>query len=486
MNSRDTLGILSRIKDHSHRGKTLTPKILLNDKIVFSSWVDTAIPSYLWACLVAANLDEQDAIDVFLKISDAYTQNFKDGWIVFPIHQVIATHSRDEFNCIFKEVLSNKKNRDVLSALMLFDSLPGRDLWENIGLEASDDSAGYLFNAVESCLDHQSDTSTFVRWFCEFLRIKAGASQYPAKDDVFVREVLNYSSASSTHTKSRIRASELAVRSFLSEGGIIDVSRWNNEFWIECMEHTQCYIGETKDFVENVNYDFINEGREAYANVFIHFISCTRSIRIDAKNETAFGIVLYALDTYINLCCSPYICNSKDGIILLRVVFEAYATLTYLVKKDDEEQWAIFRNHGAGQLKLAFLKFVEQSNVPDFVDMDFLHRVVHEDKYPEFQDINVGQWAGTNLRKMCEYAGIKDEYDAYYDFSSCFLHSNWGAIRIATLDTCLNPLHRWHKIGRAPAKRFGNVQSEMAKLVNKMLSLLDEAFPGIEFRLTEV
>jgi hypothetical protein len=48
--------------------------------------------------------------------------------------------------------------------------------------------------------------------------------------------------------------------------------------------------------------------------------------------------------------------------------------------------------------------------------------------------------------ELAEQSGTKDAYDAHFGWNSAFVHGQWAAVRDGTLTTCLNPLHRLHRV----------------------------------------
>ena len=124
------------------------------------------------------------------------------------------------------------------------------------------------------------------------------------------------------------------------------------------------------------------------------------------------------------------------------------------------------------------LKTSELDDVPDYIDMEKLEMLANEDAWLEYQDIDFGAWANKNLRAMSEEVGVKDVYDTYYDWPSGFIHGNWGSIRDAPFTTCLNPLHRFHRVPR-PLQPMPSVLVDCCKLCNRMLDELNGLYPGL-------
>ena len=171
-----------------------------------------------------------------------------------------------------------------------------------------------------------------------------------------------------------------------------------------------------------------------------------------------------------------------SGRILLRTIAECLITLTYLRVRDNPTLWRQFRNYGVGQTGLAFLKTSGLDDVPDYLDMAKLEVLANEDTWLEYQDIDFGAWANKNLRAMSEEVGVKDVYDTYYDWPSGFVHGNWGSIRDAAFTTCLNPLHRFHRVPR-PLQPMPSVLVDCCKLCNRMLDELNSLYPGFPTRI---
>src|SRR6185503_18184363 len=99
-----------------------------------------------------------------------------------------------------------------------------------------------------------------------------------------------------------------------------------------------------------------------------------------------------------------------------------------------------YRRHGTGQAKLAYLKLydLEESEHPEYISVDSLEQFANEDIWQEFAEINIGNWAGKDLRTLAEQCGIKNVYDKYYVWPSSYMHSQWSAVRDVVFDQCFN------------------------------------------------
>ena len=141
-----------------------------------------------------------------------------------------------------------------------------------------------------------------------------------------------------------------------------------------------------------------------------------------------------------------------------------------------------YRNYGASQAKLAYLKFDEE-DAPAFVTKDLLEELANADVWMEFQDIKLGAWADKNLRQMAIDGGVKDFYDKYYDSLSGFTHANWSAVSQSTFALCVNPLHRFHKIPVQPHFFIEDAVPDIVKVVNLGLDQINTLYPSFKPRL---
>jgi len=193
--------------------------------------------------------------------------------------------------------------------------------------------------------------------------------------------------------------------------------------------------------------------------------------------------VFYALTLLFNSSIT-YSHGLAEGRIILRSLVELFITLHFLAKSDNDKMWLQYRRYGNGQAKLAFLKNIREEDVPEFIDMELLESLANEDRWLEFNDIDLGQWANTNLRKMAEISGVKDVYDRYYDWTSGYAHGHWVCVRDTVFVTCANPLHRFHRIPSPPKSDMPSILRDGCRLVNRMLDELNGLYPTFKPRIT--
>jgi hypothetical protein len=254
---------------------------------------------------------------------------------------------------------------------------------------------------------------------------------------------------------------------------------WISQFWAELQSKTGCFDPSSKEEY-SVTRSTINPGSlyGVRKNVIERFAVNITAKRADARLDSSFGLVLYALSIVEELG-SHSIQSGIVGRLAMRSLVEANITLRYLAKQDAEHLWSSYRVYGAGQAKLAFLKAHEsEDDLPTFIDEKALYEIANEDVWQEFLDIDIGHWANSNLRKLALESGSKDLYDKYYDWTSTYAHSHWGAVRDTNFVTCHNPLHRLHRIPRSIHRTLNSVESDAVDVVNEMIGVLDRLYPG--------
>jgi hypothetical protein len=174
-----------------------------------------------------------------------------------------------------------------------------------------------------------------------------------------------------------------------------------------------------------------------------------------------------------------------QGRLAIRTLVECFIVLAYLLKREEVGLWKKYRTYGTGQAKLNFLKMIdfESDELPTHISLDELERLANEDMWQELVDIELGHWAGSDLRKMSEDAGVKTVYDKYYGWPSGYVHGQWGAVRDTVFGQCLNPLHRFHRVPMPPRLDMGSVGEDSIRLINLLLDLLNSAYPSFKPRV---
>lgn len=469
------------ISKHKQEGKTLLPPFR-QLQMSPSSWKDDRMPEMLWAVLLIGNIKREETLDIFRKVADLVSKNSELSDIT---HSGIAAWSKEkriELVTLLKE--SHPEAQKILRSLVIFPALPGHSEWKKILGEPENEGviADFLPKGVSATLWHQSQEATDCRWIKFLCEIHGGKLKFSSSIDGIdetLRGVFEYPNYGDLrHVRPFIRASEIVMQ-MRSKGR---QEGWPEKFWKACLQSTLCVPlprkEQRKDNIR-VNHDQIHRIRHL---LLLHYLKTDESTVIEPRHDAIFGFGFYALRLLDELVTTN-LSRGMIGRLALRSCVEAYITLTYLIKKNNEATWNDFRNYGIGKMKLSYLKNRDLKDKPSFIDEAFLKEITNEERWEEFSDIGLGHWTESDLRKMSDEAGCKDIYDAYYDWTSSFSHGNWGAIREANFAMCANPLHRLHLIPSVSVYPLPGVLEDMIKITNLILELIESQYPDLNYKI---
>lgn len=451
------------------------------------------MPEMLWAVLLAGVLERKHYLNVLRKVAVQCR-----GWFLREDEENVEEQSTDpevglnfsiivdqtklaevsdeEFHDFIKIPLAHPLGYAALRPILLIDDLPGIARWKKyVDAEPTEQDWNTLARAIANVLDHQSEASTDIRWFKVIVAIISGRMLFPESFAERLEEFRLFPDKGDMRSvRPSIRSMEMSLRRN-------ETAEWIERFWAQVLRDTVCI-----DPSEGEGYTFIETGIDpntlyaARDRVIEKFRRNIRADRVDARLDSAFGLVLYALGILEEIGMHR-IHTRIVGAIALRSLAEVSITLHYLAKADSAEMWQSYRVYGAGQAKLAFLKTQQtHGDLPNFIDESTLYSIANEDIWQEFLNIDVGHWANSNLRKLAMDSGAKDIYDKYYDWSSSYIHGNWAAVRDTNFVTCHNPLHRLHRIPRVAHRSLRSVEPDAVKLVNEMIEVLERLFPSDE------
>jgi len=474
------LAEFSSLAKHTRKGSILVPPMLSIPNVHFRSWINDTLPEMIWAALLLTNDDmsRDQALDVFRQVGGFIARTSENGILPEITITGLASFPRETLLQLLISIAAKENHRKALLPLLMFDSLPAKDIWAR-ALSSADDSISWepLAHAVAKTLDHQSQDATDCRWVRVYCMMLGGKLKLPTEE--LVNEIYHYPNFGDMRkVRPSIRACEMSF-------GMLSESRhtWPAEFWKECYAKTPCIPLNVKpDYKYKIDSkDLIDRFADIYVKLANHLVNTSDRTDINPRHDTIFGTALFTVLLLRELLKTDNRI-SISGRLALRTVVECYITLSYLVKKDDEELWKSYRVFGSGQAKLSWLKYQDMEIVPGFVDLDMLKHLANEDMWLEYVQINLGHWERSNLRKMSEDCGLKEVYDKYYSWSSTYTHGHWGAIRETIFDTCGNPLHRLHRIPSAKAPNHPDVVPDVVQLIDWILDLVSMCFPEFKDR----
>lgn len=448
------------------------------------SWLEDAIPNYLWAILLAGNLPREDTLRLFRSVVNrAAVRHLTDSSITM---LELPNINPDDKLYIFEEILTNPTAKRILSALNFLECLPDKIFWNmTYDILPENESIDILTKGVCNSLYHQSQQATDVRWLFLMYEIVARKNMtFTGKTSDLLQYFLEYPNKGDMHSvRPMIRSAEMAFRADSFEGNE-KIRQFNIEFWKECFHRTPCLI--PKPIIQN-KIDVQELAIDATA-IYLEVVNSFKlnNSDFDAKREVVYGLIMYAFTVYLEIISYKNYFRIA-GTSLLRILVEIYINLKYLTHRQDATLWGKFYKYGIGKCKQIFLKSIEKQDneLPEYINVENLYNYASENGWIEMQDIDLGDWCKTSLRDRAIESDIKDFYDKHYDFLSTFSHGHWGALRQTVFTTCMNPLHKVHIVPRiAPTIGIESVHVEATKTMNLLLELLNQNYPPFKPRFT--
>lgn len=452
--------------------KIKAPLSDLGDRLEKSSWKDDYMLNMLWACILAGNLDQKRYTKIFEKVLHNAERSLKNKPFSTICHNYLATLDQSTFNSIFSPILEDEDAAAHILAIRLVEGMPDAILWGNF-LPNPENINHYWYalkTGVFSCIDPGSKQGLDVRSLKVRFLTRIGR----------VKNMTGKKSLS----KATHGATEIVLRCMEEETEKSPVKKFpSNKIWTELFEKTDCTTLRTSGSILNDYEILTHEISSIIRNLCWHFEQTLKSTHVDAKIDTAFGLVIYSLSIARELSET----DASHGIvgrIALRSIAESLISLTFLRRKDNPKMWMMYRNSGTGRAAQTFLKSLNWNNPPVYLEQEKLEHMANEDEWLEMADIETSPWSGKDLRKMAIEAKLKDIYDSYYEWTSGFAHAQWGAIRDSVFTICYNPLHRFHRIPKSSSKSQ-SVLDDCCKLCNLLLTEIETMYPAkISRRIT--
>lgn len=483
----------SPLSAHRREGKQLIAPAMQIPNRKSVSWLNDRLADVVWAALVHEACPRTKALEVFRRFciqAGQFVESARSSEVHWDITlTAMSLMPEGVLECAVEALDHTGIERSVLSPLLLLEDLPARDRWEKLLQpmpEGGEENAWEsLAAAIAETLDHQCEASTDIRWMTVMFKVMLGKVHFrKGEDDEFTEELRLYpDKGNMQHVRPRIRAMEIAFRANL-DGPSEESTAWVSAFWKQTLRDTVCMPlppGDPGDAPVDGKWLLIQR-EAAHEALTDHWAATLTTTAVDARHDAAFGLAFYALACLTEIAMGI---NARviSGRLLIRTLTELRITLAYLAQSEGGDTWTRFRSYGSGQAKLALLKYeMADDKRPTLVANETLKALANEDFYQEFVNIDLGSWSGSDLRKMAEQSGTKDDYDRFYGWTSTFVHGQWPALRDAVMATCLNPLHRAHRVPMPSQRKMESCVRDAMDLVNGIFATLDDIYPGFTYR----
>jgi hypothetical protein len=163
-------------------------------------------------------------------------------------------------------------------------------------------------------------------------------------------------------------------------------------------------------------------------------------------HEVVGGLLARQTTLATHLVAGPPMWTPHIAPLVLRSMVDLRITLGWILIESRPrcEQFVL---HGLGQTKLWVehlkTRLTERGEDPDADrQVKAMQGWIDSQQFHFLTEVNVGNWAGTDLRSMAAECGCEDLYRFEYSTWSAATHNMWQHVGVYNLKPCTNPLHR--------------------------------------------
>ena len=340
--------------------------------------------------------------------------------------------------------------------------------------------------AVNEALAQDSERATDLQW----LRfICFSKKQIYLTDSSISEDLQRY-----PHCEDYDRTGSFIRNGWNAMRGVMAQADWPKKFWLQCHKNTPCWTRHEQEYRGKIKRDRksiedmmdIEKLEKVRKTLRQHFFNTQNGADQDVRHQVVFGVAFYAHDVFITNAIYRSALTIV-GRVNLRILLEAYFNLAYMLheekKASNTDIWTKYRDYGAGRFTSIYKKLKSsRKRPPRLLNVPLIESIANEDKWNELREINYGDWRGKNLKKISKEIGQKELYDRYYEYLSDYVHVTWGSVRKSSMQKCCNILHRGHIIPSETMVLQLSSVTDCKRIMNKVLKLVDDAYPGLEAR----
>lgn len=166
------------------------------------------------------------------------------------------------------------------------------------------------------------------------------------------------------------------------------------------------------------------------------------------RDEILLGLFARCIRLFVLMSGDANLWARDTAGIMLRCLADSAITFCYLARIGTPQEFERFRRYGEGQEKLLMLHL--QDSYPDQGSLEGRTAEAIGDELgsfaPELIQIELGNWAKQDVRKLASKVGLDRLYRLVYTPGSSDVHGSWLSLKHSNLRYCGEPLHRFHRL----------------------------------------
>jgi Family of unknown function (DUF5677) len=165
------------------------------------------------------------------------------------------------------------------------------------------------------------------------------------------------------------------------------------------------------------------------------------------------GLLSRQVTLSIQMARSPNILNGHSAPLFLRAMTDLHIALSWIML-DLQERSKKYILHGLGEEKLLMEHYKKEiDDYPDSPNVDQINQLIdakstwiNSHRRDFFVEVNLGNWAQLDYRKMSQEADCEGLYKFAYKPFSHAAHNMWPHVSVYNCKYCQTPLHKHHLI----------------------------------------
>lgn len=461
----------SVLKNHSRKGKKLIPPFLasMGDKYKPFKWARDIAPEAIWIALLINQYGFIEGTKLVSSLCEIANNSVHDRPApLFSRFSSFLELNKNEQNLILEKLSYNehsKITRCLYSLHRICPKHPLSFLYIETDLEALDKDIQPSISKLTILLyDRLSRISALSAASAMFAAIKQGKLKMPKalidKTIADLEEIENYpDTEKSKSAAGAFRAaapSNFGVITYKDE--ILSHDNWIKLFWKEigmtgnCINNFEIEYEEVSDSLnDKLIIGFRNIAKEQLSNRFKLWQPNLAEVE---QHEVISALLARQVTIAIEFANAPTIWTPNTAPIILRSMADLFLTMSWICG-DPIRRSKEFLEYGLGAIKLDIahrekklkedLDSESKKAIQEMIDMGKCW--LSAQRMEQFIEVNLGNWAGSNTRRMAEETDNLEFYNYVYQPFSNNAHSSWSHIGQFNAVFCNNPSHLPHWMG---------------------------------------